>query len=234
MTDEVGAIIEETEPAVLTAATVTLVEGPTFCVSSTSGDMEAEVPQGLFFRDMRVISDWQIRVDGHRPHHLTVLSQDPYSTTFVSRVPPHGSQSELLLERRRYVGEGMREDLRLRNLSRRPMTVPVSLRVGADFADVFAVKESRVRVVGEITAAPTGKALELVLHADDSLRGVRVESSDATARPDGLDFLAELPARGEWHTTVLVRPSVDGEEAGGVFHPGTPAVVSIPTGLLLR
>ncbi|MET7887423.1 glycogen debranching N-terminal domain-containing protein [Streptomyces avermitilis] len=30
-----------------------MVERPTFCVSGTSGDMEAEVPQGLFFRDMR-------------------------------------------------------------------------------------------------------------------------------------------------------------------------------------
>ncbi|MFE9172911.1 glycogen debranching N-terminal domain-containing protein [Streptomyces kebangsaanensis] len=121
MTDEVGAIIEETEPAILAAATVTLVEGPTFCVSGTSGDMEAEAPQGLFFRDVRVISDRQIRVDGHRPHHLTVLSQDAYSTTFVSLVPTHGAQSELLLERRRYVGEGMREDLRLRNLNTRLM-----------------------------------------------------------------------------------------------------------------
>ncbi|MER7664574.1 MULTISPECIES: glycogen debranching N-terminal domain-containing protein [unclassified Streptomyces] len=54
-----------------------MVEGPAFCVSGTSGDMEAEVPQGPFFRDVRVVSDWQIRVDGHRPHHLTVLSHDP-------------------------------------------------------------------------------------------------------------------------------------------------------------
>ncbi|MGW0189046.1 glycogen debranching N-terminal domain-containing protein [Streptomyces sp. NPDC003362] len=43
----------------------------------------------------------------------------------TSRVPPHGAQSELLLERRRHIGEGMREDLRSRNLSTRPMTVPV-------------------------------------------------------------------------------------------------------------
>lgn len=121
MTDEVGAIIEETEPAVLTTATVTLVEGRTFCVSGTSGDMEAEVPQGLFVRDVRVTSDWQIRVDGHRPHHITVLSQDAYSATLVSLVPTHGAQSELLLERRRHVGEGMRDDLRLRNLSTRLM-----------------------------------------------------------------------------------------------------------------
>ncbi|MFC8427596.1 glycogen debranching N-terminal domain-containing protein [Streptomyces sp. NPDC057253] len=220
MTDDVGAVIQETEPAVLTEATVTLVEGPTFCVSGTSGDMEAEVPQGLFFRDMRILSDWQIRVDGRRPHHLTVLSKDPYSTTFVSRVPPNGSQSEVLLERRRYVGEGMREDLRLRNLSARPMTVAVSLRVGADFADLFAVKESRVRGVGKVRATATGDTLELVLRSGDSVRGVRVASSGATARPDGLDLLAELPARGEWHATVLVCPSIDGEEVSGVFPPG--------------
>ncbi|MEU6553634.1 glycogen debranching N-terminal domain-containing protein [Streptomyces sp. NPDC046915] len=121
MTDEVSAVTEETEPPVLTAATVTLVEGRTFCVSGTSGGMEAEVPQGTFFRDVRVIPDWQIRVDGHRPHHLTVLSQDACSTTLVSLVPTHGAQSELLPERRRYVGEGMREDLRLRDLSTRLM-----------------------------------------------------------------------------------------------------------------
>lgn len=119
MTDEVGAIIEETEPAVLTAATVTLVEGRTFYVSGASGDMEAEVPQGLFFHDVRVIPDWRIRVDGHRPNHLTVLSQDAYGPTLVSLVPTHGAQSELLWESRRNVGEGMCEDLRLHDLSTR-------------------------------------------------------------------------------------------------------------------
>ncbi|MFD9223654.1 hypothetical protein ACFWDI_27470 [Streptomyces sp. NPDC060064] len=38
--------------------------------------------------------------------------------------------------------------------------------------------------------------------------------NEGTARPVGTS------ARGEWHTTVLVRPSVEGEEAGGLFHPG--------------
>ncbi|MER7663573.1 glycogen debranching N-terminal domain-containing protein [Streptomyces sp. NPDC096193] len=99
MIDEVGRVVEESEPAVLTPATVTLVEGPTFCVSGASGDMEAAAPQGLFFRDMRVISDWRLSVDRLRPHHLTVMSHDPYRTTFLSRVPPHVSQSELLVER---------------------------------------------------------------------------------------------------------------------------------------
>ncbi|MFD8372245.1 glycogen debranching N-terminal domain-containing protein [Streptomyces sp. NPDC059688] len=31
------------------------------CVSGASGDLEAEAPQGLFFRDVRVIPGWQVR-----------------------------------------------------------------------------------------------------------------------------------------------------------------------------
>ncbi|MFK4865630.1 glycogen debranching N-terminal domain-containing protein [Streptomyces sp. CSMPJR101] len=228
MTDEIDTIVEESEPAVLTPATVTLVEGPTFCVSSASGDMAPGAPQGLFFRDMRVISDWRVRVDGIRPHHLTVLSHDPYRTTFLARVPPHGSQSELLVERTRYVGEGMREDLTVRNLSPRAATLAVSVDIGADFADLFAVKESRVSSQGEVTARPDGSVLEFDLHSDAAWRGVRVESEGARARPDGLDFRAEVPARGQWRTTVLVRPSVEQEHAGGVFPVGVEPAESAP------
>ncbi|MFF9374244.1 glycogen debranching N-terminal domain-containing protein [Streptomyces griseoluteus] len=228
MTDDVGAIVEESEPAVLGPATVTLVEGPTFCVSSASGDMEAEVPQGLFFRDMRVLSDWRVRVDGVRPHYLSVMSPDPYRTTFLARVPPRGSQSELLVERTRYVGDGMREDLKVRNLSPRAMTVAVSLDIGADFADVFAVKESRVRPQGEVTATPDGPVLSFDLRSGSAWRGVRVESEGARARPNGLDFRAEVPARGEWRTTLLVRPSLDEEHAGGAFPVGVEPAESVP------
>ncbi|WP_405551168.1 glycogen debranching N-terminal domain-containing protein [Streptomyces sp. NBC_01171] len=42
------------------------------------------------------------------------------------------SDRQLRVERRRPVGEGMREDLRLRNLSTRPMTVPVTLPMDGD------------------------------------------------------------------------------------------------------
>jgi len=35
---------------------VTMVEGTTFCICMPSGDIEPGTPQGLFFRDSRVIS----------------------------------------------------------------------------------------------------------------------------------------------------------------------------------
>jgi len=46
----------------------------------------------------------------------------------------------LLVERRRYVDSGMREDLVLRNYASEPVGVSVVLEVAADFADLFAVK----------------------------------------------------------------------------------------------
>ncbi|MGW0395029.1 amylo-alpha-1,6-glucosidase, partial [Streptomyces sp. NPDC003042] len=213
--------IVENEPAVHTAPTVTLVEGPTFCVSGTTGDMDGELPQGLFFRDTRIISDWHLRVDGRTPQQLTVLSRDPYSTTFVSRVPPRGSQTELLLERRRYVGEGMREDLHLRNLGSLPVSATLSLRIGADFADLFQVKESRVRSRGETSSTPEDSALSIAFHLGSAHRGVRIEAAGARAGPDRLDFQVELEPRGEWRTTVLVQPSVDGRRIAGTFPAGS-------------
>ncbi|MGW0395880.1 amylo-alpha-1,6-glucosidase, partial [Streptomyces sp. NPDC003042] len=220
--------IVENEPAVHGAPTVTLVEGPTFCVSGTSGDMDAEWTQGLFFRDTRIISDWRLRVDDRIPQHLTVLSHTPYSTTFVSRVPPRGSQTELLLERRRYVGEGMREDLHLRNLGNLRISAKISLHVGADFADLFEVKESRARPNGGVSCTPDGSCLTFAFQNASAHRGVRVEATGARAQGDRLDFHVELEPRGEWRTTVVVQPSVDGRHVAGTFPAGVEVGESPP------
>lgn len=228
MSEGFADTIVESEPAVHETPTVTLVEGPTFCVSGTSGDMDAELPQGLFFRDTRIISDWRLRVDDRLPQQLTVLSSDPYSTTFVARVPPSGSQTELLLERRRYVGEGMREDLHLRNLGILPVSVRLSLHIGADFADLFEVKENRVHPRGEVSATPEGSGLNFTFQAGSAHRGVRVEAAGAEAQKDRLVFRVDLEPRGEWRTTVLIQPSVDGHYISGTFPAGTEVGESVP------
>ncbi len=49
-----------------------------------------------------------------------------------------------MVERRRYVGRGMREDLVIRNFGEEPAYCAADLVYGADFADLFAVKEARV------------------------------------------------------------------------------------------
>ena len=52
------------EPAALGSAGVTLVEGSSFCVCDQSGDVREGTPHGVFFRDTRIVSRWQVTLDG--------------------------------------------------------------------------------------------------------------------------------------------------------------------------
>jgi glycogen debranching enzyme len=216
------------EPAVPTAGPVTMVEGSTFCVSGRSGDMDPAQPQGLFYRDTRVLSGWQLRAHDRDLQVLAVLVQDPFRAVFVSRAMPEGSQTNLLVERTRLIGEGMREDLRVRNLSARPIRTTLTLRVAADFADLFEVKESRVESRGELSTQPDGDALTIGYHRDGLHRGVRVSAAGATATRDGLTFEVALEAHGRWESSVLVHPSVEGKEVAASFPVGRPVEESRP------
>src|SRR5947209_8961769 len=142
-----GAWAAEISPPVLSGdgGTITLIEGSTFCLSSTTGDVLPDRPQGLFVSDTRVVSGWRVRVDGMAAEPLTTLDGDRYRATFVGRIPPRRGRahSTLLVLRTRYVGDGMREDIVLRNVGGEAAGVLVTVDVEADFADLFEVKECR-------------------------------------------------------------------------------------------
>jgi hypothetical protein len=101
---------------------LTLVEGPSFAISGTSGDMLAGFPHGLFFRDTRFLSDFCLRVNGKVPEPLAATTIDPFSAAFVLRDAPlpGAADSHLVVVRKRYVGRGMREDLTVRNYGLEP------------------------------------------------------------------------------------------------------------------
>lgn len=207
---------------------VTLVEGSTFAVSGRAGDMNPDYAQGLFFSDTRIVSAWQLLVAGQPAQHMTVLAGDPYRSTFLARVAPRGSQTELLVERHRYVGNGMREDLVLCNLGNQTLNTTVFLGAAADFADVFAVKESRVPYRGVLSSSADGESLRLGIRDGDARRGVRISAHGATAARDGLHFEVTVPPRGAWRTSVLVVPSLDGHEVPPAFPLDRPVSESLP------
>jgi len=130
-----------------TDGVVTLVEGQTFCVSGRSGDVAPDLPQGLFVLDTRVVSQWELHVDGHRLQPLAVDLRSPFRARFVGRTPPVGGapDSDVVVLRTRSIGDGMREDVVVRNVGPEPRTLVVELRCDADLADLFAVKEGRHR-----------------------------------------------------------------------------------------
>src|SRR2546429_3754349 len=97
---------------------VTVVEGTTFCLSSPTGDVVPGTSHGLFFRDARVLSRWELRLDGEAPHPLSVSAPDPYAARFVLRgLPAPGlADSTLLVVRERVAGAGLQETITLTNL----------------------------------------------------------------------------------------------------------------------
>src|SRR4051794_23198412 len=151
----------ENEPAAVGAGTVTLVEGSSFCICTPAGDLGNAGPNGVFFRDTRILSRWDLRVDGELPDPLTAIVPDPYRGTFLGRLSRRFGRTDtnLLVQRERRVGNGLREDLVLRNPGAEPTTCTVTIAVEADFADLFEVKEGRVQPRGERRAQGPGDRL---------------------------------------------------------------------------
>jgi hypothetical protein len=86
----------ENEPARVVAGAVTLVEGSSFCICTPGGDLGGAGPNGVFFRDTRILSRWDLRVDGELPDPLTAMVPDPYPGHLprpaVPPVRPHRHQ----------------------------------------------------------------------------------------------------------------------------------------------
>lgn len=196
-------------------AAVVVLEGSTFCQSSNSGDVVPGGPHGLFVSDTRVISEWVLTIDGERLEPLTTFGEDPWAATFIGRTAPRlgHADSTLLVVRRRYVGGGMREDITVRNLADEATRATVTLAADADFADLFEVKESRVRPRrGRICELSEG-SLGYRLRVDGDTRTVQISAGTNSAITRGaLSFDVVVPGRAEWSTCLLVAAAIGGQQ----------------------
>ena len=194
---------------------VTRVEGISFCLSAAGGDIEPGTTQGLFFRDTRFLSAWRLTVNGSGPEILALEPAEPFAATFVGRGRPPGGHgdSTLLVLRRRFVGNGMREDLVLRNLSGEATACTISVEIAADFAHLFEVKEDRVTPRAPVTTEMTESALRYSWSGPESQRTVEIVCSQPAAVSPGLmSMQVVVPARGEWRACFQARVSMDGAD----------------------
>ncbi|MDQ1679750.1 MAG: hypothetical protein QOI42_609, partial [Frankiaceae bacterium] len=191
---------------------VTLINGSSFCVGTSAGDLVPELPHGLFVQDTRFLSRWQLRVDRERPEPLTVLQHDPDAAEYIARTRPRPGRFDttLMVQRTRHIGNGMAERIVLRNLGREAAACTVTLLVGADFADIFEVKESRVQPHADIRVSEDGDSLTYSYRVGDATRAVHITADGSPTITVGqLTFRAVVPAHGEWATTVTVQPVIN-------------------------
>ena len=141
---------------------VTLVDGGSFVVSRSSGDFGGHDPHGLFLLDTRVLSDWRFLIDGEPIEPLSIIPNGPFSATFVGRRAVAATpDAPLVVLRHRHVGQGMREDLEIRNHGSELSQVLVDAYVGADFAGLFEVKTGKVVTPRSGHATLDGRSLRI-------------------------------------------------------------------------
>ncbi|HZT67342.1 MAG TPA: glycogen debranching N-terminal domain-containing protein [Acidimicrobiales bacterium] len=107
-----------------------LVEGDSFCISADNGDVRPGSIEGLFDRDTRFLSQWELMVGDAPLEQLAALPSTPFSGGVLGRARPVAGRADstLLVRRHRYVGRGMREDIVLHNWAREPVALTCGCR----------------------------------------------------------------------------------------------------------
>jgi glycogen debranching enzyme len=212
-------------PGGIAGNTVTLVEGTSFVISAPNGDIDPGGPQGLFYRDTRYLSGWQLRIDDTPVEPLAVVPSDPFAARFLGRVRPREGRADstLFVVRERLVGDGMQEDLVLRNLGAETTACSISLEFAADFAHLFDVKEGRAQSRGETEVVSTESEVVIahVYHGRSRRTAVQLpRGSSASSRIIAID--AVVPPRGEWRACFEIELAMDGEQVEPRYRRGDP------------
>ncbi|WP_117214230.1 glycogen debranching N-terminal domain-containing protein [Allorhizocola rhizosphaerae] len=189
---------------------ISVLDGNTFVVSDDRGDIDANPSQvtGLFSFDTRHVSRWVLTVDGHRLSQLSVDDMNYFETRFFL-VPGTGTvyvNAKQSVIRDRIVCGGFDEVVTILNHDDRPVRLSVRLDTGADFADVFEVKDE-IPKLGKHYTRVGDDALVLGYERDTYRRETHISSSQpAHVDEDGLLFDVRIPGHGQWQTTLRVHP----------------------------
>jgi glycogen debranching enzyme len=187
---------------------VQILEGNTFVVSDSRGDIESSLtdPTGLFSFDTRFLSKWVLTVDGHRLNSLSVDDLNYFETRFFL-VPGTGTvyvDAKLSVIRQRAVAGGFHETLTVLNHDEKPARLTIKIAAAADFADLFEVKDALKKKGTYHNRVEDGR---LILgYNRETYERETLISSTAPAKTDskGLAFRVNIPPHGEWKTGLDV------------------------------
>lgn len=187
---------------------VTLVSGTSFCLSDHRGDIKPGTALGLFSRDARALSRWQLRIDAQPAEPLAVQGSEPFAAQFILRRAhrPGRAQSTVLIVRDRILDDSLHDRITLENLGHEDTVIVAELHADADFAELFAVKEGRA-APGRAEVSVLETELLLIDPADSTRRVSVTASMDPIISPGRLTWRAVVGAGQRWHTEIIARPA---------------------------
>jgi glycogen debranching enzyme len=200
---------------------LTINHGSTFMISDLAGEISPRSEQGVFFRDTRFVSSYQIFANGQpwmllgsgTPTHYLARIQlvNPFFKTETEDV----AQGTIALAVTRAVGEGIHEDLDVTNFGPRPVRFNLELALRSDFADLFEVKNHDFVRRGRITTQlrENGTEVRTRYSNRDFHRELVCRYSNSGSTPvyanGRASFEIELAPGATWHTCVEFHFVVD-------------------------
>jgi len=190
---------------------VKILDGNTFVVSDSRGDIEATMsdPTGLFSWDTRFLSRWVLTIDGQRLNPLSVDDLQYFETRFFL-VPGTGTvyvDAKLSVIRRRAIADGFHEQLTILNHDAEPVDLQVRVDVASDFADLFEVKDALEKKGEYFRRVQDGRLILGYRRGSDTRESWIWASAKATVDDDGLTFAVHVEPHGEWTTELHVAPA---------------------------
>ena len=205
-----------------TTSTITLLQGSSFVISRRSGDITTSV-DGVYLADTRLCHHLVVLLDGEVPEPLATASDEPGQGRFIGRLRDRG----VLLRRTYAVGQGLRAQLRIDNVTGEARRVEVSVEVASDLADLFEVKELRA------TREPVRSQVHgprIFLGDPHGRRAATVTTFPPPDHTDGrtLHWTAVLEPRGQWEVCLELGAIRGGEVIAVVPGCGEHGLVALP------
>jgi glycogen debranching enzyme len=194
------------------AKQVSILEGSTFVVSDVAGDVNAgpDEPAGFFYRDMRHLSTWQLRLNGCQLNPLSgaAIEYDEGLFFLVTRTDSVYVNPAVVLIRRRHVGDGMQEQLQLDNHGLEPLHVEITMMFAADFADIFEIKDHLAKR-GRFYHRVEQNRVVLGYQREELRRETVITAPDAFFTTSTLTFRVELEPGQTWTTEIDLAVSTE-------------------------
>jgi glycogen debranching enzyme len=215
-----------------------LVAGRAFCISTSSGDFGAEPAHGFFIGDHRVLSHLCTLFDGEAMEPLAEEHLGTGWLRIIGRTRPTVGRTSLTVLRERRIASGLYDELVVHNYGAEARDVVIETSVGADFAELFAVKEHRA--FGP-QFRPHARAGGVEFRCDGSVIGVEATGSDVDVDAATMTWSAHIPARSSWRGQISAAvvserllPVPPWVAAGSRHEPAEPTAFTPADGLQCR
>jgi glycogen debranching enzyme len=185
---------------------IVCVERDSFCLSAASGQVVDGGDHGLFIQDTRVLSRFEVTINGREPAALTGALVGGGAARFCSSSfgADRTSDPTLFIDRRRVVADSMVDDIRLTNFGLTDRQVIVELFAASDFAYIFDVKHGRRLAPARVTGTDGG-LLFTDRQADRQVILRPTPPADVIDPDSGrLLWSVTVSARAAWDLTVAV------------------------------